>query len=297
MDLELYCSEKRRTVEEALATFLPGEDDFPQTLNRAMRHSLFAGGKRIRPILLMAAAEAVGGDRDGVINGACAIEMIHTYSLIHDDLPAMDDDDLRRGKPTCHKVFGEAAAILAGDALLTLAFDVLAVAPASPSEGGAIKRLQVINEMARAAGSRGMVGGQMVDIESEDKEIPFPLLEYIHIHKTGHLIRAAVRCGAILGGAGEEALASMTAYGDSVGLAFQVADDILDVEGETASMGKSVGSDSQRGKATFPAVIGLKESKERADELVEKALAVLDDFDERAEPLREIARYIVAREQ
>ncbi len=300
VELELYYSEKRSVVEEGLETFMPREDEFPQTLNRAMRHSVFAGGKRIRPILLMAAAEAVGGESVGVINGACAIELIHTYSLIHDDLPAMDDDDLRRGKPTCHKVFGEAAAILAGDALLTLAFDVMSGAPASPGEdgaGGEARRLKMICEMARAAGSRGMVGGQMVDIESEDRELPFPLLEYIHIHKTGHLIRAAVRCGALLAGADEGELASMTEYGDSVGLAFQVADDILDVEGETASMGKSVGSDSQRGQATFPSVIGLKESKERADELVEKALSSLDGFDERAEPLREIARYIVARER
>ncbi|NOS35905.1 MAG: polyprenyl synthetase family protein [Deltaproteobacteria bacterium] len=303
MELALYVSEKRSLVEEALANFLPREDEFPQTLNRAMRHSVFAGGKRIRPILLMAAAEAVGGESVGVVNAACAIELIHTYSLIHDDLPAMDDDDLRRGKPTCHKAFGEAAAILAGDALLTLAFDVMAEAPYSPDAGGAgwaggeARRLQVICEMARAAGSRGMVGGQIVDIESEDKEIPFPLLEYIHIHKTGHLIRAAVRCGALLAGADEGELASMTEYGDSVGLAFQVADDILDVEGETASMGKNVGGDSKRGKATFPAVIGLKESRERADELVEKALSSLDGFDERAEPLREIARYIVARER
>jgi len=293
VEIEEYCREKRALVEGALDTFLPSEEEFPHSLHKAMRYSVFAGGKRIRPLLLIAAAEAVSDDNTGVIETACALELIHTYSLIHDDLPAMDDDDLRRGKPTCHKVFGEAAAILAGDALLTLAFEIAA----GLSSGLKPNCLYTIGELARAAGSRGMVGGQIVDIESEERDIPFPLLEYIHIHKTGHLIRAALRCGALLAGANEGQLDAMTKYGDNVGLAFQVADDILDVEGETEQLGKNVGGDNKKGKATFPAVIGLKESKERADELVEKALSSLEVFDERAEPLREIARYIVARKR
>jgi geranylgeranyl diphosphate synthase type II len=258
-----------------------------------MRYSVFAGGKRVRPVLMLAACDAVGGNLEKAIPAACAMEMIHTYSLIHDDLPAMDDDDFRRGNPTNHKVYGEATAILAGDALLTEAFILL-----SKDDGGdAAARLKVIQEIATASGSRGMVGGQVVDMESEGKPelIDIATLSYIHTHKTGALIRASVRAGAILAGAGEERLASLTRYAEAIGLAFQIADDILDVEGTTEELGKDAGSDEARGKATYPALVGLEASKARAQELVDMALEALAGFDERAEPLRAIASYIVKR--
>lgn len=256
-----------------------------------MNYSLFAGGKRVRPVLVLASCEAVGGDAKDALNTACAFECIHTYSLIHDDLPAIDNDDLRRGRPTCHKAFGEAAAILAGDALLTTAFDI--IAKTEIKDKGAV--LKVVRELSRAAGSTGMIGGQMIDIESEGKEITFPVLEYIHIHKTGELIRAAVRCGAMLGDAGEDGLKKLTRYGEAVGLAFQIADDILDVEGSSEEMGKPSGGDKAKGKATYPSIIGLEESRNRASELVDVALESLSGFDKKAEPLREIAKYIIAR--
>lgn len=291
MDLDRYLSEKAELINRGLAGLLPGDDEYPQALHRAMRYSLFAGGKRIRPVLVLAAAEAVGASTDAALNTACAFECVHTYSLIHDDLPAIDNDDLRRGRPTCHKAFGEAAAILAGDALLTHAFALIA-ATKSVDDGSLIR---VIQELSKAAGSIGMIGGQMVDIESEGSDIPFPVLEYIHIHKTGELLLAAIRCGAIIAGADEGELAALTKYGKAVGLAFQIADDILDVEGSVALLGKNTGGDVKKGKATYPSLIGLDESKKRASELVDIATGALDGFDERAEPLRAIARYIVAR--
>jgi geranylgeranyl diphosphate synthase type II len=254
---------------------------------------VFAGGKRVRPVLMLAACETVGGDLNQALPAACAMEMIHTYSLIHDDLPAMDDDDFRRGNPTNHKVYGEATAILAGDALLTEAFILLA---GDQEHGDAAARLRVIHEIATASGSRGMVGGQVVDMESEGKgEIDLATLSYIHTHKTGALIRASVRAGAILGGATEQSLAALTHYGEAIGLAFQIADDILDVEGTTEELGKDAGSDQARGKATYPALVGLEASKARAQELVQMALDALSIFDQRAEPLRAIASYIVKR--
>ncbi|MEE8574530.1 MAG: farnesyl diphosphate synthase [Thermodesulfobacteriota bacterium] len=300
MDLEKYLKDKAEEVNRALdGLVLPGERQ-PKRLHSAIRYSLFAGGKRVRPILLLSAVAAVGGVESHATGAACAFECIHTYSLIHDDLPAMDDDDLRRGKPTCHKAFDEPTAILAGDALLTFAFGLLA---SSTEKGaGADAVLRVITELSKGAGSLGMIGGQMVDIESEEggingDGISLPELQYIHIHKTGALIVAAVRSGAILGGASEEQLKALTSYGESVGLAFQIADDILDVEGESTDLGKSAGADEKRGKATYPALLGLSESKERARELVGRAVSALDDggFDESADPLREIARYIVDR--
>jgi geranylgeranyl diphosphate synthase type II len=280
-------------IEKVLDGFLPGEDEFPQALHKAMRYSVFAGGKRVRPVMAMAAADVVGDGSADVTGVACAVELIHTYSLIHDDLPAMDNDDLRRGKPTCHKVFGEATAILAGDALLTLAFAMIVCKTSDrPSQA-----IMSIKELVGAAGSFGMVGGQVVDIESEGRDIAFPVLEYIHIHKTGLLIRAAVRCGAMVAGANGKELDALTKYGDAVGLAFQIADDILDVEGDTGLTGKNVGGDAKKGKATYPAVIGLKDSRKRADELVEKGISALEILDDKAEPLREIARYIVKRKK
>lgn len=294
MDLKRYLEQRLARVDEALAVFLPTEDTLPATLHKAMRYSIFAGGKRIRPVLMIAACEAVGGDVDRVLPAACAMEMIHTYSLIHDDLPAMDDDDFRRGRPTNHKVFGEAAAILAGDALLTEAFILLSNPEANAGIPPEVSR-RVIHTMARCAGSLGMVGGQVVDMESEGKSIDFPTLEYIHTHKTGALILAAIESGALIGGADEKALASLTRYGEAAGLAFQVADDILDVVGDQEVIGKDVGSDEARGKATYVALLGLEEARQRAAELRDMAVAALEPLGEAAEPLRRIARFIVDR--
>lgn len=291
MDLNSYLIEQREIVERGLNEFLPGEEEYPQSLHSAMRYSLFAGGKRLRPILVLASCEAVGGRPEVALPAACAFECIHTYSLIHDDLPALDNDDFRRGKPTCHKKFGEATAVLAGDALLTMAFRLIASTPDAGKSG----TINVIGELSRAAGSTGMIGGQMVDIESEGKEVSFPVLEYIHIHKTGALMLAAVRCGAILGGATEEELKSLTQYGEACGLAFQIADDILDVEGSSGEMGKPTGGDEKKGKATYPSILGLSESKERAAELSERAIDAISGFGEKADPLRTIARYITSR--
>jgi geranylgeranyl diphosphate synthase type II len=295
MDIKSYLKERCRIVDEALDRYLPKEDELPFSLHKAMRYSVFAGGKRVRPILMLAACEAVGGTVEQALPAACAMEMIHTYSLIHDDLPAMDDDDFRRGNPTNHKVFGEATAILAGDALLTEAFILLSVegtaAGVSPTA-----RLQVIREIAVCSGSRGMVGGQVVDMESEgNRDIDFATVQYIHTHKTGALIKAAVKSGALLGGAPPEQLAAITRYGEAIGLAFQIADDILDIEGTTEEIGKDAGSDEARGKATYPAVIGLPESRRLAAELVDRAFAALAPFSDRADPLRDIATYIIKR--
>jgi len=291
MDLKSYLKDRCALVDSALDKLLPPADAIPVSLHTSMRYSVFAGGKRIRPILMLAACDAVGGELDLAMPAACAMEMIHTYSLIHDDLPAMDNDDFRRGNPTNHKVFGEATAILAGDALLTQAFIAM-----GRSDLPAATLLAVINEIGHCAGSFGMVGGQVVDMESEGKpDIDLPTVQYIHTHKTGALIKASVKAGALLGGADGEALAALTAYGEAVGLAFQIADDILDIEGTTEEIGKDAGSDQARGKATYPALIGLADSKKRAAELVEMALESLARFDDKADPLREIARYIVAR--
>ncbi|MBT0666568.1 polyprenyl synthetase family protein [Geobacter pelophilus] len=294
MNLKEYIKDRCAIIDTALDRFLPPEDELPASLHSAMRYSIFAGGKRIRPVLLLAACDAVGGDHEAAMPAACAMEMIHTYSLIHDDLPAMDDDDFRRGRPTNHKVYGEAVAILAGDALLTEAFVLLS----NPEylKIDAAKMLAVIREIAFCAGSHGMVGGQVVDMESEGKsDIDLATVQYIHTHKTGALMKAAVKAGAILGGASDEELAALTRYGEAIGLAFQIADDILDIEGTTEEIGKDAGSDQARGKATYPAVIGLTSAKSRATELVEMALTSLEMFNNNADPLREIARYIVAR--
>ena len=295
-DLDKYIKERCELVDSRLKMAMPAEDEFPYSLHKSMRYSTFAGGKRLRPILLLAACEAVGGELSTAVPAACAMEMIHTYSLIHDDLPAMDNDDFRRGIQTNHKVFGEAVAILAGDALLTQAFILLSspfyAAIVPPPE----RILSVIHEIASAAGSRGMVGGQIVDMESEGKaDLDLPTVQFIHIHKTGVLIKSSVKSGAILGGADDRQLISLIRYGEAIGLAFQISDDILDIEGTTAELGKDAGSDQARGKATYPAVIGIEESRSRAAELIEIALDAIAAFDEKAEPLRAIARYILAR--
>jgi geranylgeranyl diphosphate synthase, type II len=295
MDLKAYLKEQCVRIDAALNSYLPKETELPHSLHKAMRYSVFAGGKRVRPILMLAACQAVGGDTEAAIPAACAMEMIHTYSLIHDDLPAMDDDDFRRGNPTNHKVFGEAIAILAGDALLTEAFKLIS-SPCFADKASPAARLAVIHKIATCAGSYGMVGGQVVDMESEGKaDIDLPTVQYIHTHKTGALIKASVVAGAILGGADEQKLAAITRYGEAAGLAFQIADDILDIEGTTEEIGKDAGSDQARGKATYPAVMGLAAAKQEAKAMMDEAFKALDIFGSEADPLREIAAYIVKR--
>ncbi len=288
--LTSYLQKNKDIIDKYLLSLAGIPGDIPYTLYNSMHYSLSAGGKRIRPILAIASCEAVGGILDDVIHAAVAIEMIHTYSLIHDDLPAMDNDDLRRGKPTNHRVFGEATAILAGDGLLTMAFAVL-----SSDSGLNDNRLRIIHEVAVAAGPEGMVGGQQMDIENEGRNIDIKSLEELHRRKTGSLIRAAVRAGAIAGSATEEELLALTEYGTKAGLAFQITDDILDVEGDAEDVGKSTGKDERLNKNTYPATAGLVESKVLAEKLVHEALSSLNSFNEKADPLRMIAEYIIAR--
>ena len=294
MDIKAYLENKRTMVDKALELLVPPARTFPPKVFEAMRYSLFAGGKRVRPILAIASAEALGAKTAGLLPIAGALELIHTYSLIHDDLPAMDDDDLRRGRPTCHKVYGEAMAILAGDGLLNRAFEVLSD-PRRLKSVTATRLLEITREISLASGVFGMVGGQVVDMESEGKDVDLPTLEYIHTHKTGALIRASVRTGAIYAKANEKRLKALTRYGERVGLAFQIADDILDIVGSQEEIGKDVGSDLKKGKKTFPSFYGLEESRRRAKEVSDQALAALKDFDRKADPLRELAKYIVTR--
>ena len=293
-NLDKYIAERVTRIDAELDRTLPAAERLPASLHQAMRYSIFAGGKRVRPLLMIAACEAVGGTMESVLAAACAMEMIHTYSLIHDDLPAMDDDDYRRGRLTNHKVFGEATAILAGDALLTQAFILLA-ASAPEQSTNATERLRVLHIIANAAGSHGMVGGQVVDMESETKSVELPIVEYIHTHKTGALILASIQAGAILGGADSQAFSALTRYGECAGLAFQIADDILDIVGEQALLGKDVGSDVHRGKATYPALLGLAESRRRAEELRDLAIDALVPFGADAAPLRALVSFIVDR--
>lgn len=294
MNLQEYISKRVEKIELELDRYLPAPERLPSSLHQAMRYSVFAGGKRIRPLLMIAACEGVGGEIGAVLPTACAMEMIHTYSLIHDDLPAMDDDDYRRGRQTNHKVYGEATAILAGDALLTQAFILLATS-ASDDSVSAANRLRVLQIIANAAGSLGMVGGQIVDMDSEGKKVELPLVEYIHTHKTGALILASLQAGAVIGGASPGAYAALTRYGECAGLAFQIADDILDIIGEQSIIGKDVGSDIHRGKATYPALLGLAESRRRAEELRDLAIEALLPLGDKAEPLRVLVSFIVDR--
>ncbi len=259
-----------------------------------MLYSILAGGKRLRPVLLIAAAEAVGGNRQDILPFAVATEYIHTYTLIHDDLPALDDDDLRRGKPTNHKVFGEAIAVLAGDALLTQAFYLMtdsSLMSSIPPE----KILQAAHDMTDAIGTSGMIGGQVVDIESEGKPISSETLEYIHVHKTGCLIKACIRAGAILSQSKLDQLEALSNYGGQIGLAFQIVDDILDITADQSQLGKDIGSDVDKKKATYPALYGLDKSKKKADELVEEGIACLEIFGEKADPLRDIGLFFTQR--
>jgi geranylgeranyl diphosphate synthase type II len=291
MKLPDFFEEDRHAVEQALERLLPAEDTPPPSIHRAMRYSVFAGGKRVRPVLCLEAARIFDTGVDAAIVAGCALEFIHTYSLIHDDLPALDNDDLRRGKPTCHKKFGEAAAILAGDALLTLAFQTLAEAPLAPERSVAVTR-----EISRAAGTvRGMVGGQVADLEAEGKEIEPAMLEYIHRSKTAALIRASVVAGAICGGAGATDVERLRRFGDNIGWAFQVVDDILDVEESSAALGKTAGKDQAQKKATYPALFGLEKSRAFAAKLVGDAVAELAAYGERGTRLKQLAEFLVAR--
>ncbi len=292
--LEAYLNARRGMVDAALNKYMPAEDAYPPEIFKAIRYSLFAGGKRLRPILCLAAAEAVGGDIERIMPVACALELIHTYSLIHDDLPAIDNDDYRRGLPTSHKVFGEGMAVLAGDALLTEAFHLMSrqdlMADINPS-----LLLTVINEIAEAAGYTGMVGGQVVDMESEGKVPDYETLHYIHSRKTGVMILAALKSGARLSGATEEEIDALSEFGRNIGLAFQIADDMLNVDGDPILMGKATGSDATRGKMTFPALIGVVASHKKAYELLDMALAGIAGLDHKADPLRLIASYVLER--
>jgi geranylgeranyl diphosphate synthase type II len=291
-DIGTYLEEQRLQVEAELEHLLPGASACPSSIHQAMRYSVFAGGKRLRPILCLEAGRLLGGNEKSLLQVGCALELIHTYSLIHDDLPALDNDDLRRGKPTSHRKFGEATAILAGDALLTLAFEVMT----APELAAAGWQLRAIHELSSAIGTRGgMVAGQVVDLETTGLEIDAATLEYIHSAKTGALIRAAVRTGAICSQASEPALAAITAYGEKIGLAFQIADDLLDVLGSEAALGKAVHKDGRQKKATYPALHGVEKSQRIAAQLIRDACEALEPFGDKARRLRDIAHYLIVR--
>jgi geranylgeranyl diphosphate synthase type II len=299
MDIKHYLETKREQVDGALHKYMLAEQGSLAEHVKAMRYSLFAGGKRVRPILCLAAAESVLENAENLPEAclltACALECIHTYSLIHDDLPAMDDDSLRRGKQTNHMVFGEAGAILAGDGLLTFAFELLSK-PDLESPPAA-DRLRIIAVISKAAGPLGMVGGQFLDLDNEGKEIEFSMLREIHSRKTGALITASIQTGAILGNATDKQYKALSVYGEKVGLAFQIVDDLLNVEGTEEQLGKTAGSDAERCKATYPALFGVDATREKAMAAIHEAISVLDGFDERAEPLRELAKYIFTRKR
>ena len=294
-DLNAYLAEKIERINAALESILKTSGPFDRLLE-AMTYSLMAGGKRFRSVLCIAAAEAVGGDQEDVLPAACALEMVHTYSLIHDDLPAMDDDDLRRGQPTCHKAFDEATAILAGDALLTLAFQTLSSIAASRDQQ-AMKWLRIIQLISHAAGYCGMIQGQMLDIGSEGSQLTLNELQSMHRLKTGALIEVSARCGAELANVNSDQIQLLESYAQNIGLAFQVTDDILNVEGDPVIMGKAVGTDELRQKSTYPSLLGLEESRMFARKLVDNALQALGAFDQKAEPLRAIATYIIDRKK
>jgi geranylgeranyl diphosphate synthase type II len=291
-DLGDYMKQRAAAVDAALDRFLPAESDRPESLHKAMRYSVFAGGKRLRPVLVIAGAEAVGGSAERVMPTACALELIHTYSLVHDDLPAMDNDDFRRGMPTNHKVFGEATAILAGDALLTLAFRLVAD-NARHAHAGALR--DVILDIADAAGHDGMVAGQVADLEAEGRKVGADTVDYIHAHKTGALIRTSLRVGAMLCGADPSAVRALSVAGADLGLAFQIVDDILDVVSSSEELGKTAGKDQIQQKATYPAIHGIEASRARAAFLIGEADEALAPLGPRAEPIRALGRFILER--
>jgi geranylgeranyl diphosphate synthase type II len=291
MSIPQFFESDRAGIEEALDRLLPKEESHPASIHKAMRYSVFAGGKRIRPILCLEAAAMFTENPVAAVSTGCALEFIHTYSLIHDDLPALDNDDFRRGKPTCHKVFGDAIAILAGDALLTLAFQTLAFVPVEPQ-----RRLNILSTIAQAAGTdRGMIGGQVADLEAEKKAPDVGTLEYIHRSKTAALIRASIVAGGLAGGATNEDVERLRRFGENIGWAFQVVDDILDVEESSAVLGKTAGKDQAQQKATYPALYGVLQSRDIASDLAVKALQELECYGERASRLRELAQFLVAR--
>ena len=287
-------AEYQARVEAALDRWLPAATEKPESLNEAVRYSVFGGGKRVRPVLVYAGGEAFDAEPVALDGCACAVEMIHTYSLIHDDLPAMDDDDLRRGRLTCHKAYNDATAILAGDALQALAFQVLAQDPGITVSAG--QRLRMIKTLALAAGPGGMTGGQAIDLEAEDKKLGLEELRNMHSRKTGALIRASVELGALCSGTVEEQqFQNVSRYADCIGLAFQIHDDVLDIESDTATLGKPQGSDLERNKSTYPNLLGLEGAKQAARDMLDQALEHLSGFDEKADMLRQIALYIVNR--
>jgi len=292
MDLKRYLIARQKEVDRALDRFLPKESTPPATIHKAMRYSLFAGGKRLRPVLCLAAAEACGGKVRAALPLACAVECIHTYSLIHDDLPSMDNDDLRRGRPTCHKVFGDGIAILAGDALLTIAFEIAAKVTAPQR----YEIRQIFREITTAAGSQKLIAGQVADLEAEGRRINRDQLRYIHENKTAALLTTSLRLGAMAANAPPKQLAAITAFGRALGLAFQVIDDILDVTQTSEKLGKSAGKDVAAKKATYPAVIGLDKSRIEAQRLTRKAHRALESLGNNAEMLRALADYLLARE-
>jgi geranylgeranyl diphosphate synthase type II len=292
MDFSAYWSARQKKVDAALDHYLPPAGTKPKTIHEAMRYSIFAGGKRLRPVICLATAEVISGKHTDAIPLACAVECIHTYSLIHDDLPCMDNDDFRRGKPTSHKVFGEAIAVLAGDALLTIAFEMAASCRAWPRYSHA----DVIHEIAVAAGSQALIAGQVADAEGEGKKISPAELRYIHLNKTAALIASSIRLGAMSANATPKQLAHLTEFGQSLGLAFQVIDDILDVTQTTEKLGKSAGKDVKAQKATYPALLGIEKAKKEADRLTAKSRAALVPFGKNAGPLEAIADFLLKRE-
>ncbi len=285
IDVEQYLADRKIIIDRALDGILPLPDTYPSSIHQAMRYSVLGDGKRFRPIVALAVFEAMRGTDRMIMQAACALELIHAYSLIHDDLPCMDDDDLRRGKPTLHKAFNEAVAVLAGDALSALAFELLA----------ATGRPDIIREVARAIGPQGMVGGQVVDIQSEGRPFVSEELEYIHSHKTGALITVAARVGAMLAEAGSEELTALTCYGEKMGLAFQIIDDVLNIAGKKETMGKNAGTDQEKRKATYPALFGVAQSQREAQRLIAEAEQALDPFGSSASILRALADFVIER--
>ncbi len=292
-DLHQYLNEHSKLIDAELDRLVPATSIEPKRLHAAMRHSLFGTGKRLRPILCIAAAEAANGKQASAILAGAAVEVLHTYTLIHDDLPAMDDDVLRRGRPTCHVAFDEATAILAGDALLTLAFEILSTVTCAPPYSA----IDLVRELARASGSTGVIGGQMADMEGEGQAMSIEQLVYIHTHKTGDLIRAAVRMGAMTAGASESHLAALSTYAEKIGLAFQIADDVLNATSDAAQLGKSAGTDDAAGKMTYVRAYGVKDARERADQLIRDAKNALGRLPGNPAPLAALADYMVQRKR
>lgn len=294
MEFKQCLKEKASFVEKVLKEYMPKEEGYQKTVIEAMNYSLSAGGKRLRPILTLEACKIVGGNEDEAIPFAIAIEMIHTYSLIHDDLPALDNDDLRRGRPTNHKVYGEAMGILAGDALLNYAFEVMLAG--SINKENPEKYLKAINEIAKGAGIYGMIGGQVVDVESENKQIKKEKLDYIHMNKTAAMMVGCMRAGATIGGANSEQMEEITKYAKNIGLSFQIVDDILDIVGDEAKLGKKVGSDIENHKSTYPSLLGLDKSKEIAHNLIDEAKKSIEKLSDDVDFLKGLAEYIIDRE-